>query len=224
MPAILNNILRSFAWSLSVFLFLTCASNAQSTISLDDFQLKPNDTEEQVDDANSLSDCLSASTACIDNGVSKAVSFSIDDVVNLAVIDRENIAKDTTGSQRGIATSDVSLPSVDLEILFDYNSDVLRVDQSPVLNDLVELVQQRNLSEFAFLLVGHTDAIGSQAFNIELSKRRAASVASYVKSRNNDTAGRIFTSGVGHERLKNRQDPTSSQNRRVQLVLVPVNK
>lgn len=193
---------------------------AQSTTSLDDFDLG---TESDVaDDAavSELEKCLSSRSNCEDDGISQGVSFSIDDVVNWGIMDRDEIAQEPAGAGGQVVTDNQSLPSVDLEILFDYRSADLRADQSRVLDQLVRLYDGPTYKDHSFLLFGHTDAKGSAAYNLKLSEQRAASVANYVRTRARSGSDRLISAGRGFEDLKNRNDPLSAENRRVQLVLV----
>jgi OmpA-OmpF porin, OOP family len=83
----------------------------------------------------------------------------------------------------------------------------------------------RDLSEIDFtraqlLLMGHTDGVGSAAYNRELSHRRAQSVASFLSEAAGIPIYRIKTSGMGFDYLKTPYDPASAVNRRVQVLLV----
>ena len=72
-------------------------------------------------------------------------------------------------------------------------------------------------------VTGHTDSTGSDAFNLQLSQRRAQSVSNVLQE--NDVAfKRILTEGYGESRpiADNGSEEGRSQNRRVELVLIPV--
>jgi outer membrane protein OmpA-like peptidoglycan-associated protein len=106
-------------------------------------------------------------------------------------------------------------------ITFDVDRSDLRDQFLPVLNS-VSLV----LKEYKQTLIdvtGHTDSTGSVEYNMDLSNRRATSVANYLKGTGVD-AMRVYTLGVGpHYPVA---DNTSAQgrqlNRRVELVLKPL--
>jgi outer membrane protein OmpA-like peptidoglycan-associated protein len=72
-------------------------------------------------------------------------------------------------------------------------------------------------------VTGHTDSTGSDAFNMQLSERRATAVASVLQS-NGVAFERILTQGFGESRpiADNSTVEGRSQNRRVELVLIPV--
>src|SRR5690348_1317612 len=82
----------------------------------------------------------------------------------------------------------------DSGLLFDFDSDHLRDASKQNLDNLA-----KSLSSFGdskLLLVGHTDNQGSDAYNLDLSRRRAAAVASYMMSQGVPSS-RIATSGKG---------------------------
>ncbi len=63
----------------------------------------------------------------------------------------------------------------DERVFFDFNSDVPRSDAGPVFDLLAENMR-RDVPDAALTVLGHTDAIGTDAYNIALSARRAANV------------------------------------------------
>lgn len=65
-------------------------------------------------------------------------------------------------------------------------------------------------------IVGHADASGSQAGNLALSQRRAESVRSYLVQKGAD-GGMLEAVGLGSSDPKNKADPYSSENRRVEI-------
>ena len=69
-----------------------------------------------------------------------------------------------------------------------------------------------------FLIAGHTDAKGSDEYNLALSQRRAASVKAFLIETFKVDEGRLSVIGFGEEQLKNKDDPLADENRRVQIV------
>jgi OOP family OmpA-OmpF porin len=65
-------------------------------------------------------------------------------------------------------------------------------------------------------IVGHADASGSQVGNLSLSQRRAESVRAYLISKGAD-ADMLTAVGLGSAEPKNKADPFSSENRRVEI-------
>ena len=98
-------------------------------------------------------------------------------------------------------------------------------DLSPAFFDVLNSVGTV-LDEFDQTVVevaGHTDSTGSDAYNQGLSERRAASVATYLRSRG-VIAERLITVGMGESRpvAENSTDSGRQANRRVEITMVPV--
>ena len=103
-------------------------------------------------------------------------------------------------------------------LLFDFDSDQLREASKENLANLAN-----SLSKFGdskLLLVGHTDDKGTDSYNLDLSRRRAAAVANYLMSRGVPTA-RIATSGRGETEpiAPNDTDADRQKNRRVEVAI-----
>ena len=72
-------------------------------------------------------------------------------------------------------------------------------------------------------VLGHTDSTGSDEYNQSLSERRASAVANYISGRGVQSA-RLATRGYGESQPKasNTTEEGRSENRRVEIRLVPV--
>lgn len=84
---------------------------------------------------------------------------------------------------------------------------------------------RREGRDFVISIEGHTDSIGSDAYNEKLSYQRAVTAASYLVLRNGMDPRRIFVRGYGESRpiADNATDEGRSKNRRVELlVLIPM--
>src|SRR5216117_970156 len=77
---------------------------------------------------------------------------------------------------------------------FDFDRYVIRPDARSKLDDLVGKLRSVNLE--VIIAVGHADRIGSDAYNMKLSVRRADSVKAYLVSKG-IAASRIYTEGKG---------------------------
>ena len=77
---------------------------------------------------------------------------------------------------------------------FDFDRYVIRPDARTRLDDLVGKL--RNVTLEVVIAVGHADRIGSDAYNMKLSVRRADSVKAYLVSKG-VTASRVYTEGKG---------------------------
>jgi len=77
---------------------------------------------------------------------------------------------------------------------FDFDRYVIRPDARSKLDDLVGNLRNVNLE--VIIAVGHADRIGSDAYNMKLSVRRADSVKAYLVSKG-IAASRVYTEGKG---------------------------
>jgi outer membrane protein OmpA-like peptidoglycan-associated protein len=68
------------------------------------------------------------------------------------------------------------------------------------------------------VIAGHTDAVGGDAFNQDLSERRADAIKRYLTDKYGVAAASLVTVGYGKSKLKDPSAPTSPVNRRVQVV------
>lgn len=99
---------------------------------------------------------------------------------------------------------DFYLPSVSEPVLvenvfYDYNESTLRKESYPSLDDLAALLIDNPYTVIE--LSSHTDRIGSQSFNLQLSKRRAESVCDYLISKGIESE-RLVPVGYGKEKPK----------------------
>ena len=112
------------------------------------------------------------------------------------------------------------LPSLDIEINFGFNSAEIDPGSLKDLRTLGTALTDSRLAESQILLNGHTDAKGSKDYNLKLSQSRADAVQSFLVSEFSIDPDRIISVGFGEERLKEKDSPTSSVNRRVEIINV----
>ncbi len=110
--------------------------------------------------------------------------------------------------------------SVDLTIYFAYDSDRLLPEALPQIDALGEALRSPELLPHAFLIAGHTDAVGSAGYNLDLSYRRALAVADYLVAYHDIASARLVPHGWGEAHLRLPSDPGSGANRRVEVSLI----
>jgi outer membrane protein OmpA-like peptidoglycan-associated protein len=109
-------------------------------------------------------------------------------------------------------------PSIDLEVNFDYDSASIGDKAADALAALGTALRDPRLKGALVLLAGHTDGKGSDAYNKELSDRRAEAVRQFLAAKFSLPAENLIAIGFGKSRLKNTADPFAAENRRVQVV------
>jgi len=100
-------------------------------------------------------------------------------------------------------------------VYFDYNSDQLTSRATSTLNGVAGVL---NGKAVRIQLAGHTDNRGSDAFNLDLSKRRAVTVKRYLSS-HGVRAGQMAIKAYGESRpaASNRTEAGRAKNRRVEI-------
>lgn len=213
---------------LSVLLCGATAGHAQ--------QLEAVGLDEFLGDAKqpALGDCLAGnSEGCGKNAAEAARSFSRNELCDLKIVDGSECRAANNGAppmRPGERTrlliveddpaAEEPLPSIDVEILFAYGSDEPLAESGRELQELAELVDDPRYLRGRFVVIGHTDAAGSEDYNQALSTRRAAAIRDRLVALTNAGHERFIIAGRGESDLKDRADPLAAENRRVQIVLL----
>ena len=103
-------------------------------------------------------------------------------------------------------------------ILFATGSDRLRPESTPVLKEIVAMLEEH--SDLTLRIEGHTDDVGDEASNQELSERRAAAVKAWLVESGQIAEGRLVTAGLGESKpaMAGTTPEARAQNRRVELI------
>jgi len=103
-------------------------------------------------------------------------------------------------------------------IFFDFNKSDLKPESFFELERLIRFLSQH--PELRIVVVAHTDDVGSDDYNFELSNRRAASVVKYLKQKGIDNS-RLESLGYGETRpqVPNDSEENRALNRRVEFRL-----
>ncbi|MBK7030367.1 MAG: OmpA family protein [Bacteroidales bacterium] len=80
-------------------------------------------------------------------------------------------------------------------IYFDVNKDIVKPESYGTLKEIAKILNE--VPDVKVKIVGHTDADGQDAANLDLSKRRAASVKSELVKSFNVNGDRLVTDGMG---------------------------
>ena len=111
-----------------------------------------------------------------------------------------------------------SMPAIDLEVYFDFNSAAITTQAEPQLRELGAALSDARLKGATISINGHTDAVGGDAFNKKLSERRAVMIKGYLVDNFQLSPTHLRTVGFGKSRPKNKIDPNAPENRRVEVV------
>jgi outer membrane protein OmpA-like peptidoglycan-associated protein len=122
------------------------------------------------------------------------------------------------GERQEIAEIAATKPKIDLEIHFDYNSADISKDSMPSVQELGKALSNASLKGSTFVVAGHTDAQGGEAYNQDLSERRADTIKKYLTDKYGITGADLVTVGYGKTQPKDPNAPMDPANRRVQVV------
>jgi len=106
------------------------------------------------------------------------------------------------------------------EVSFDFNSAQIKSSFYAPLNKIAEIMQSYPRTQIT--IVGHTDSVGSDQYNLQLSLRRATAVADYLITRG-VAKSRLGTEGHGEMEpiASNDSEEGRARNRRVEIFVVP---
>jgi outer membrane protein OmpA-like peptidoglycan-associated protein len=124
-----------------------------------------------------------------------------------------------TNTPMAAAPPTAARPSVSLgSIQFAFNSAELEPTSVETLTNLGNALNHGLKDQAHFLIEGHTDAVGTETYNLELSQRRADAVKDYLVGKLGVAAGRLRTVGRGATDPADPVHPNSPENRRVVVV------
>jgi OOP family OmpA-OmpF porin len=105
------------------------------------------------------------------------------------------------------------------DAFFDFDKAVLKPEGRAKLDDLVGKIKGINLE--VIIAVGHTDSVGSDAYNQKLSVRRSEAVKAYLVSKGIEK-NRVYTEGKGEKQpvADNKTAEGRAKNRRVEIEVV----
>ena len=107
----------------------------------------------------------------------------------------------------------------ELQVNFDFDESVIRDEDVPEIEDLAEFL--REYDGVMLQLEGHTDNIGTQLYNLDLSQRRADAVRDMLIADFGISPGRVTAQGFGEQLpvADNETDAGREANRRVVAVV-----
>jgi outer membrane protein OmpA-like peptidoglycan-associated protein len=109
---------------------------------------------------------------------------------------------------------------IDLTVNFDFNSDRLTVDGAKQVKEIAAALDDPALQQASIVVEGHTDNVGTDAYNQKLSERRATRVLQTLTSEYHVSGEHLSARGFGESQpvASNDSDLGRAKNRRVTLV------
>jgi len=109
------------------------------------------------------------------------------------------------------------------DAFFDFDKSVVKKEAMAKLDDLVG--KTKGIALEVIIAVGHTDSVGSDAYNQKLSVRRAEAIKAYLVSKGIEK-NRIYTEGKGEKQpvADNKTTEGRAKNRRVEIEVVGTRK
>ncbi|MDP6390361.1 MAG: OmpA family protein [Alphaproteobacteria bacterium] len=156
-------------------------------------------------------------------GIDPASRPSADPVRGGKFVTAEQIARSLTTKPRrtrGLSLSRRTEPFVDIQIQFDFDSARIRPDSLAQIEEVAKALRDSILTEARILIEGHTDSTGTETYNMELSRRRAASVQRMLAERFGVDGRVTTTKGFGESKpvASNQTAEGQALNRRVTFV------
>jgi len=122
------------------------------------------------------------------------------------------------GEREEIAEIAATKPKIDLNIQFEYNSAEISKASLSSVQELGKALSNQSLRGSTFVVAGHTDAIGGEAYNQDLSERRADTIKRYLTGTYGINGTDLVTVGYGKTKPIDPNAPMDPLNRRVQVV------
>jgi len=106
-----------------------------------------------------------------------------------------------------------------LNVEFDFDKSTIKKGYDKDINDLAKVM--KDYPDLNVVIEGHTDNVGTAAYNKKLSQRRAEAVKQYMVEQDGINANRITAEGFGFDRpiASNDTDEGRQQNRRVEAAV-----
>ena len=105
------------------------------------------------------------------------------------------------------------------EIMFAFNSDELRPNAVNILAECAELIKRDHAKHVR--VIGHSDSVGRMDYNLELSKRRALNVKTWLVKQGGIANEDLLAIGLGPKKpmASNATEEGRAKNRRVEVVM-----
>ncbi len=134
------------------------------------------------------------------------------------VVDAEAIAYQLA-PKRGLKITAAEPTSVNLpEVTFEFNSAQLTPVAKRQLAEVGKALSMEAFKSSKFIIAGHTDAVGGEGYNLQLSQARAEAAVSFLVKEHGLDASRLKATGKGESALLPDVAGDSGANRRVEIL------
>jgi outer membrane protein OmpA-like peptidoglycan-associated protein len=144
------------------------------------------------------------------------VAAVLDNTRSIRLLDGAAEGRKSTASAAAPADSKGGVAALSLPVRFAFDSANMLPEARAQLDALAAGIKLL-APERSVTVEGHTDAAGSEAYNLELSRARARAVRDYLVQHHGIDAARLKTIGYGEGRPIEGSDPYAAINRRVQF-------
>lgn len=152
-----------------------------------------------------------------------ATGCAIKDSDNDGVVDSKDMCPDTPAGvkvdAKGCTVFDEETVEITLRVLFDNESAVVKMPKDPEISEFAEFMKQ--YPSTTAVIEGHTSAPGTEAYNMDLSKRRAANFKEVMVDTYGIEGSRLETIGYGETQLldKGKNAEAHRVNRRISVTV-----
>ena len=181
-------------------------------------QVKKNIAYEKADSSRSFTISGGAATPGAGAGFKAPLTAAVERPKPAKQLKKMAMLSSKERRELGQLVEDKKLPAIDLVIEFAYKSAKLSDRSLPVLARIGAALTDGKLADATFVIAGHTDSIGSNGYNMDLSSQRANSVRNYLRRVHKIDDKRLLAVGYGEDRLKNQRDSEAAENRRVEFI------
>ena len=129
---------------------------------------------------------------------------------------RLNTAADSAETTAG--GTEAGLKTAVLDVKFAFDSAALTPAATKLLQRLGQALSSEDLRNYRFRMEGHTDSLGTEAYNLALSQRRAAAVQDFLEERYGLPRESLEIRGMGETSPLDPSNPESGVNRRVEII------
>jgi outer membrane protein OmpA-like peptidoglycan-associated protein len=125
----------------------------------------------------------------------------------------------------GIADDEQAIaaaPKVGALILFDFDSDGIKIESLPLLQEFGKALQNDHLKDAVLIVAGYTDSTGSDEYNLALSRRRAEAVKTFLISQYRLPENQLLVKFYGENKPLESNETTEgrAKNRRVEFIRI----